>query len=410
MNLEAHGREVLLDAQPRTRGWAGVTISEAVRSMLRDAGFADDQLAITETGTRIGKVYQAGRTDAQLLAAWAKRLGWVFYWGPDGVFHFEPRGLDQPPGLVLGFRVSAPGVHPIYDDWSVEDDLTRRPGKVAIAARDPDTKTDVLVEATEATEADRTTLSKYQGTFDPDTGALIVGQAPVGSVGQAEAPAIAESMTAAEAAEVASGRRRDVVQRGVKLSISCPGHPLLAARTVVTIKGLGARLSGPYWVKSVSHSGRAGEWSTRLEVITEGFQVGRGSGAGGDAGALPGKLAELGSAVTADPLADDTVLGALQELQAGAAALPGWDADPTLVLDFAERATRGAQLAAAAGASAAAGAFAEFAAACRSARPIGSDEVSGTPNTQKPEADTGVESKGYYDPETGDFVVSYKPT
>ncbi len=411
LTLECHSKEVLLDSEPRKTVFTNMTVSEAVTAVLRNAGFAAEQLAITATTALLPTQNMAGRTDAQFIARAARRLGWIYYWDNEGIYHFQPRAIDEPPQIVLGYRTTADGAHP-FEDFSLDTEIVRRPGKVVAAGRDPDTKADVEAFATDATEADRPVLSKYRGTFDPEDGALVVGTQPVGSVGQSANALAGAATSAAEVAEVAKGEFNDAVQHGVELSLTCPGHPLLSSRTVVRVIGIGARLSGSYWVRKTTHAGSAGTYTTALELITEGFQRGRGSGGGGSGGgdpsALPGAWVSAELAASLDPAATPQLIDMLDTI--GSAMVAGWENDPGTVATIAAQATRAAQMAQQIPATEAAAALAEFAALAKNSKPLGSDETAGAVNTQDPEAPTGVKHTAALDPDTGDLVVSYRPS
>lgn len=88
----------------------------------------------------------------------------------------------------------------------------------------------------------------------PMTSEAAVNPSPVVQHGSSETDSTPEASEEA-AATVVAARARRTQQTTVKMKMTVVGDPTLLAKTVVEVRGIGHRLSGPYYVSTVVHKG-----------------------------------------------------------------------------------------------------------------------------------------------------------
>jgi len=265
LDIEARAESVLLNRVTRCRVFDGMRRSDVVRRIAREAGYGDDAQDVEDTQVVLAHITQARQTDAQFLMRMAREEGFEFYVDFDG-FHFHSRRTGQRP--VRRFRWYTDPVMGEMISFNVENDITARPGRVRVVARDAEEGEDV--DATADTSASdsvgraREALAEIIEIIDPETRASRVEE----RVAQEETQPTA-SPDAAEAARVAAGRQRRHQQVAVKLAFDAIGDPLMLAKTVIQMEGLGRRLSVRYYVKEVVHK-VGGGYTMSIKCVSDG--------------------------------------------------------------------------------------------------------------------------------------------
>jgi phage protein D len=260
LRVECLARSILMNQVTRTRVFRNVRRSDVARQLAREAGFDGESLDIEESPVVYPTINQAGRTDAQLLTRLARQEGFYFYVDQDG-FHFHQRRVGQPPVRVLEYFTSHRGD---ILDFNIENDITARPGRTRARGRDPLEGTDIDVQADDSSDAERETLAPIRVVVDPETRQTRI-----------EAEAGSEETRPTSAPDVETARRgararfRRVQQTAVKMTMNIVGDPLLLAKTVVEVRGMGQRLSGRYYVRKVSHKIGSG-YTCSLNLISDG--------------------------------------------------------------------------------------------------------------------------------------------
>ena len=275
LQVEANDRAVELDTVKKRRAFEHMTRSEVVRQIADEAGFKDADIQDTDESFEV--LNQGNLTDAQYMRKLAHLEGFQFFVDFDGL-HWHRRRVGQAPIRTLTYYAANPGASGDILDFNVENDITRKPGRVRVAARDPLEQKDIVSEADNEADSSRDVLQEFIGVIDPESGEL-TQQARTAT----EHTVASNVQTQADADVAAKARYRLATQRAVKMTLKIRGAPDLLAKSVIAVDGLGARLSGKYYVRSVSHplSGSSAYVST-LKVITDGFQRGYGASSGGD--------------------------------------------------------------------------------------------------------------------------------
>lgn len=294
LTIEARAESVLMNRSTRSRSFDGQRVSDIARSIAREYGYGDSQQHIDETEQVLEVVSQSNRTDAQFLRRWASRLGFEFYVDFDG-FHFHERRLGSRPVRVLRYHIAQNGGD-ILGEPSIENDITARPGKVTVKGRDSKTRQDIDESADNDSDTERDTLGAVlELTVDRDTGAVSNRIIPEERLG-ADTTVITADKDATAAQKRAKGRFRRAQLVAVKMGVTIVGDPLMLAKSIVQIEGMGKRLSIRYYVEEVTHDFSTGGYKCDLKLVSDGhgghstvstkargfsaFTGGRGGGAG----------------------------------------------------------------------------------------------------------------------------------
>lgn len=295
----------LLDTKKKRRRFENVRRSDVIAEIAKENGFANPD--IEETPEVFPSIAQGNLTDGQLMRKLANLEGFELYIDFDGL-HWHRRRVDQAPTREYVYYRDEEGGEII--DFQIENDITRRPGRVTVKSRNPETKEDIEATASNADDADRDTLAGYAATLDGESGELVVKKEVVH-----ETTVASNVETQEDAEREAKGRYRRAQQGAVKMTLQMRGDPSLVAKSVIQVSGMGKRVSGKYYVKEVVHTldGSSG-YEMSVKLITDGFQGGKGKGKGsadGSAG-LVGLANTLRAAALNDVAVDvDGETGAL---------------------------------------------------------------------------------------------------
>lgn len=262
--IEANAESCLLNTEERARSFQNQTMSQIVRSIAQENGFVDN-LLIEETTEVLDHVSQARETDAQFMARHARRLGFEFYVDWEG-FHFHARRLGEDPVREFVWFTD-PNEGDILDEPSIENDVTARPGRVRARGRDALRREDIDEVADDSTDTDRDTLAPITEILNPEDGSTThVGY----RLGNEVIVPVATQGGAAEARRRARAEFRRVQQVAVKMTLPVVGDPQLFAKTVISITGMGIRLSIRYWVQEVEHDLSPSGYKCSLKLVSDG--------------------------------------------------------------------------------------------------------------------------------------------
>lgn len=268
LTIEARAESVLMNRSMRRRHFDGQKISDIAKTIAGEYGYGEELQHIDDTGTVLESVPQSNRTDAQFLRRWASRLGFEFYVDFDG-FHFHARRLDARPVRVLRYHIDQRGGD-ILGEPSIENDITARPGKVRVKGRDPKTRQDIDETADNETDTERDTLApNLELTIDRDTGALSSKIVPEERMGS-ETTVVTADPNATAAQTRAKGRFRRAQLVAVKMGLSIVGDPLMLAKSIVQVEGMGKRLSVRYYVEEVTHNFATSGYTCDLKLVSDG--------------------------------------------------------------------------------------------------------------------------------------------
>lgn len=260
LKIEGHGKAVLMDSKTKSRVFENVTRYDVVRQIAIENGYTDEY--IDQTSHVFESISQHNLTDAQFLSKLAGKEGFQFFVDFTGL-HWHERAMGQAPIRELIYHVD-PGQGDIID-FDVENDISRKPGKITVKGRDPLERKDFSVVKNNQEDKDRDVLTEFVNIIDGETGRrLLVVEETVST----------EATTEAEAVVEAKRRYRKVQQKSIRMKVIMRGDARIVAKSVILISGMGARYSGKYYVQSASHmlSGGAG-FQTVLHIVTDGHNL-----------------------------------------------------------------------------------------------------------------------------------------
>lgn len=264
LKIEANAESVLMNQIAKQRVFEGKTLSQIAEIIAEEYGYGSDVRFIDDTGEVIEIVTQANLTDAQFLRERASEAGFEFYIDFDG-FHFHERRLGEPPARTLHYFTD-PNIGDFVGDPTIENDLTARPGRVVVRGRNPRTREDIEATADNTTDSNRTTLTHIVDVPDPETGAITEVERRVAQ----EQTVTTADETSTRATRRARGRYRRTQQVAVKMKAKIVGDPVLLAKTIVQIVGMGQRLSVKYYLEEVVHNLEPGGYTCDLKLVSDG--------------------------------------------------------------------------------------------------------------------------------------------
>lgn len=291
LTVEAQGSDTLMNRRTREdRVFENMKRSDAVREVLREYGYTDDQLRIEDTKVVHPQITQGPATDYAFIKQLAWREGFEFFIDFDGV-HFHKRELGQRP--IKAYRWFTEQKKGELLSVSIEDDLSgpqKKVGAIVVRGRDPMTKESFEVRA-DNDSVQRKTLMPVMSVLAVSAGTQAGGNAAqlalLGAVGS-EVTMVSNEVTRALAERQAAAHFEKVQMRATKLTLSVLGEPNLIAKSVIDVQGIGQTYSGLYYVRTATHEVQPGAevYRCTAKVSSDGrAQAGAGLPAGGGRGA-----------------------------------------------------------------------------------------------------------------------------
>ncbi len=325
LTIEAHGPEAMLNRQVNSFTWKDMSYADIAKKIATRHGYVDEGTQIIEeTDAAIevrDRVVQGRRTDAQFMRRLATKLGFEFFIDFDG-FHFHKRDMGAPVSREFEYYTSRTGD---ILSFTVDNDITRKAAIVRSAGREPLAKVilDFIADNTSVPERGSTgaiaeqlgiianqdpnnTYSRQQIVDDVEKadqfkglqatviswlkkeenrqqlgkrvqdGALLTGMVIDFGVAASRVPMLTNTRTVAAVLGldvVTEGKRvmRKAIENTVKMGLEIVGDPGLIAKVVVRLKGMGKRLSGKYYVKSITHKiNSGGKYTCSVKAISDG--------------------------------------------------------------------------------------------------------------------------------------------
>jgi phage protein D len=272
LTVEAHALSMLLHTEKKSRVWKNMTPSDIAKKIQADYAeilgiersldpSANTCIVSDDEALRLERRVQAAETDATFLMRMAKKHGKVFYVDGQGV-HFKPRNLKQAPVKTLTWY-GGDGPDAEFIDFTVDNDITARPGSVTKKGFDPLAKKAISHRA----DNDSTTRDGLAPVIEIVDGRT--GEKHLAKRASEDHVEHTNEVTAGAAKSHAAGKFREVQHVTVKLSVKAIGDPDLLAKRVVNLQGLGKRLSGRYYIKSATHKIGSG-YTVELHCKTDG--------------------------------------------------------------------------------------------------------------------------------------------
>ncbi len=257
--------------------------SDIVAQIATANGFAPSAQFIDDSEVLISATHQARMTDAEFLQHLAKREGFVFYVGPDGL-HWEQRKMSAAPLRQLVYYTD-PGQGDILS-WDLENDVTVLPGLIQASGRDPLLRQDIKEIGSNSTTTRDVTAPvdiAYVRTVNQSNGAIGIPDPSTPTA--AAATVLTNAPNAAAAKREADGKFTRAAQTAAKISLEMIGDPSVSAKQIIDIQGISLRLSGLYYIKKAKHKLSSSSYILNLEVITNGLHGGPGTTGVATAGA-----------------------------------------------------------------------------------------------------------------------------
>lgn len=300
LKVVAYSKAFLMDSIKRTRTFKNMKRSDAVARIAQENGYDSGSRTIEDTEVVHSTIQQANITDAQFIRRLSRREGFEFYVDHNGL-RFASRDIAAPPSRLMSWRSDSTGT---ILGINILNDVTRQPSKYLIRGRDRLAKQDFEIEIDPFSDV-KETLARVPDAVPAAGPAAGLADSLLGTVrrtpavGQAAAAVISvvlsDEPTAAAARKAflrKAARRR---QATFKLELQIVGDPLILAKSIVRIEGIGETLSGNYYVKRHRHRiGGEGGYTGMVEAIRDGKNERRGTsrlfGGGGAAiGSNPGE-------------------------------------------------------------------------------------------------------------------------
>ncbi len=263
LTIEAFARSVILTSETRAMTFENVTRSDVVREIARNYGYVDSTLWIEETEEVHDIINQMGITDAHFLRRLALKEGYEFFVDHDGL-HWHSQQFSTHPVRTYIYYTAPDNKTGQIINYNVNKNILGRVARVRKCAIDPNTKKCVTEEGSND-KAARTTLTTVlvfnDNTDHFDTQTVVTTPSPEDTASKVKIDARAKYVK--------------TQRRAVDMTLNLVGDPLLLAKTVVEVQGLGTRLSGKYYVRKVDH--KLGEnYTCTASLITDGTNGKRG--------------------------------------------------------------------------------------------------------------------------------------
>jgi phage protein D len=262
----------------KTRAFLKQTDSRLAQTIAVEAGLSPSVDATTVT---YDYVLQNNQTNMEFLMSRADRIGYRVYVA-NGTLYFK-KGTSTAgaePALTLGETLTR--FQPCYA-------ATHQADKYTVKAWDPKAK--AAIEST--TSADS---SLNQGGMTKTGGTCAQSAFGAASAVLTDQPVT----TVDEAKAMASGLSQDVGLAFVEAEGTCYGNPAILAGWSITIKNVGTRFSGKYFVTSATHIYGTGGYETRFSIsgrqpntVSHLLDAGNGHAAGMMHGLVTGLVTNL---------------------------------------------------------------------------------------------------------------------
>lgn len=324
LTIEAHSKDVIMDRLKRRLSYDNVKRSDVVRQIAIRNGYVGESAIIEDTKEIFPLITQSNLTDAQMLRKLANLEGYEFFVDFDGL-HWHRRDVEQAPIRNIEYYY---GPESEVIGFTVDNDITRRPGRVRVRSKNPLTKEKIVATADNETDGIRGVLQEVTAVsaivIDEVTGEIERIKKEISGVDPTaydkEVPSNAR--TQEEAQTEATWRYRKATQRAVEMTLQIVGDPGILAKSVLSISGFSKRLSGKYYVREVINNlGGGSPYLTTLKLITDGYQRKYGSKGGkGEGASSAASEAGLRAAINQFQISLQPV-GTNSAKQAGAAAI-----------------------------------------------------------------------------------------
>jgi phage protein D len=252
----------------QARIWRNVTRSFVVRDVLRQQGFDNRQISITETKTKYPSISQTREDDWTFVQALAELQGFDFWADEGGVYWMRPQRDKKPTHLFRRVR-NAIGIG-FIKDYTIDSFGSGVPGRIVLKGRDPYLKISYSVTADNNSTEDLVLLTDSDDTPTPEEGDR------AGSDNGYEMVRAIGMRSQKEAQRLADALYKEYKYNALKLKLTIFGDPTLRTHRNILVWGLGPALDGIYHTKTVRHQ-FSGGYNCELQLRRDGMRKkGRG--------------------------------------------------------------------------------------------------------------------------------------
>ena len=232
MEIRGYDKLHRLHRGRKTRTFLKKTDSDIARTMAQEAGLSANVDATTVTHDYL---IQYNQTNMEFLMARAERIGYQVFVS-NGKLFFK-KGDSSPSG-------TGPELVYLEDLISFEPRWTasHQADKMSVKGWDPVRKQAITGQSTPNSSVNQGGMTGTGGSIAQSafsSAEEIIADRPV--------------LTNDEANSIATGLSNDISREFVQAEGSCFGHPGISAGCKITIKGIGTRFSGKYFVTSANH-------------------------------------------------------------------------------------------------------------------------------------------------------------
>ena len=259
--LRGYDKSHRLHRGRQTRTFLQQSDADIVSTIAGEAGLA----ANTDTTTvTYDYVLQNNQTNMEFLLARAERIGYQVYVA-DGKLCFKKGDASRATGPELALGEGLIEFRPCWTTAHQADKFTVQGWDITSKAmvKHEETAPDSSMDQGGMTSAGGNVAKTAFGTA-----AAVLTDEPVS--------------TADEAKALALGLRGDIGRAFVEAEGRCLGHPGIVAGVTITIKGVGERFSGDYFVTSATHVYELGGYTVRFSISGRHPQTVSSLLAGGD--------------------------------------------------------------------------------------------------------------------------------
>jgi uncharacterized protein len=295
MKVTALATSIAMNKIKQSVTYENMKRSDIVAQIATANGFATSAQFIDDSDVMISATHQARMTDAEFLQHLAKREGFVFYIGPDGL-HWEQRKIGTAPLRQLVYYTD-PGQGDIIS-WNLENDITALPGLVTAAGRDPINKSDIKEDGGNS-ETMRDVAAPIAVAVVQRTGETVMADPATPTAASAVILTNAPNSTAAK--READGKYTKAQQVAAKITMDIIGDPSISAKQMIDVQGISLRLSGLYYIKKAKHKLSASSYTMNLEMVADGLHGGPGTSGVKTDGSMNNKSPADPEALNANP-------------------------------------------------------------------------------------------------------------
>ncbi len=263
LSVEGFSKKFLMDRIQRCRVFENKKRSDMVKQIAEENGFGSDVQFIQDTEEVIEFQTQAKQSDAHFVRKLAQKEGFEFYVDFDGI-HFHERQVGQKPVRTFRWYGDAPSNREASIlSFNIENDTSPIPGRSTTRGRNHFKKEDFefVVDYT-------TDFSPQLAPNAEVTANLFAG---LGNAALDIIDATSETL-ASVGIRRARGRGKKRKHLTVKAKMGILGDPELLAKTVLSIEGIGNRLSGNYYLKKIVHKISESGYDCQCDIIRDGHK------------------------------------------------------------------------------------------------------------------------------------------